>query len=602
MRNAETVLTVIHERGRRKLPLGDLYRQLYNPDLYLCAYGRIYSNDGAMTPGTTKETVDGMSLAKIRSLIDDIRHERYRWTPVRRIHIPKKNGKTRPLGIPTWTDKLLQEVMRSLMEAYFEPQFSDHSHGFRPDRGCHTALAHIQRSWKGTKWFIEGDIKGCFDNIDHQVLLAILRDTIQDNRFMRLVAGLLEAGYCEQWKRFPTLSGTPQGGILSPLLANIYLDKLDQFVEQIVIPQWSRGQQREPHPEYRQLSHRRGRLLKQGRQDEAEALLRQMQQLPSRNPVDPNYRRLRYVRYADDFLLGFVGSKAEAEQIKRQLAEFLRCQLHLELSPEKTLVTHATSQAARFLGYDVTVQQSNSKHDRRGRRSINGGIALRVPASFVKERCTRYEKHGKAIHRAELLNESGFDIVTLYQGEYRGYVEFYGLAQNLTWLARLHWTMETSLLKTLASKHKISVSQAAKRYRAKRLTPHGPRKCVQVIVKRSGKPPLVTTFGGLSLKRQPHAVIFDRPLPSLSHIPRRTELVARLLADECEVCSSHNQVEVHHVRKLADLKQAGRREKPLWMQIMMARRRKTLILCRRCHEDIHAGCPLRRSTHDATSE
>jgi group II intron reverse transcriptase/maturase len=213
MRNAETVLSIIRERGQRKLPLFDLYRQLFNPDLYLRAYGRLYRNDGAMTQGTTAETVDGMSLAKIEKIIADVREERYRWTPVRRTHIPKKNGKTRALGIPTWSDKLLQEVMRSLLEAYFEPQFSEHSHGFRPERGCHTALVQIQRNWSGTKWFVEGDVRGCFDNIDHSVLLSILRQHIHDNRFLRLVENLLTAGYLEEWRYHPTLSGSPQGGV-----------------------------------------------------------------------------------------------------------------------------------------------------------------------------------------------------------------------------------------------------------------------------------------------------------------------------------------------------------------------------------------------------
>src|SRR6185503_341194 len=241
MRTAETVLNIIRNRGTRGLPLEDVYRQLFNPDLYLMAYGRIYRNDGAMTQGMTDETVDGMSMEKIKRIIEALRFERYRWTPVRRVYIPKKNGKTRPLGIPTWSDKLLQEVMRLILEAYYEAQFSDHSHGFRPDRGCHTALTAIRRHWSGAKWFIEGDIKGCFDNIDHQVLLTIIAEKIYDNRFVRLLGGLLKAGYCEQWKYNPTLSGTPQGGIISPLLANIYMDRLDKFIVEKLIPDYNRG-------------------------------------------------------------------------------------------------------------------------------------------------------------------------------------------------------------------------------------------------------------------------------------------------------------------------------------------------------------------------
>lgn len=216
MRDAETVLGIIRECGRRGLPLEDVYRQLFNPSLYLLAYGKISRNAGALTPGTTAETVDGMSRAKIDAIIEAVRYERYRWAPARRVYIPKANGKRRPLGMPTWSDKLLQEVIRMLLEAYYEPQFSDASHGFRPGRGCHTALQQIRDVWTGTTWFIEGDISGCFDTIDHAVLLSILRERIKDNRFLGLIDGLLRAGYLEEWRYHKTYSGTPQGGIVSP--------------------------------------------------------------------------------------------------------------------------------------------------------------------------------------------------------------------------------------------------------------------------------------------------------------------------------------------------------------------------------------------------
>ena len=241
MQDAETVLNVIRERGERGLPLENIYRLLYNRNLYLRAYGRLYSNQGAMTKGTTAETVDGMSLAKIDRIIDALRYERFRWTPVRRVNIPKPNGKTRPLGIPTWTDKLLQEVIRMILEAYYEPQFSDRSHGFRPDRGCHSALSNVTNHWTGVRWFVEGDIKGCFDNIDHEVMLSVLGEKLHDNRFLRLLKYLLKAGYMEDWKYGRTLSGTPQGGVVSPVLANVYLDRLDKFVETMLIPTYTRG-------------------------------------------------------------------------------------------------------------------------------------------------------------------------------------------------------------------------------------------------------------------------------------------------------------------------------------------------------------------------
>lgn len=584
MRTTETVLGIIQERGKRGLPLEDVYRQLFNPALYLNAYGRIYRNDGAMTPGTTPETVDAMSMRKIETIIEALRHERYRWTPVRRVEIPKKNGKTRPLGIPTWSDKLLQEVVRSILEAYYEPQFSDTSHGFRTGRGCHTALTTIHDEWSGTVWFIEGDIKGCFDNIDHTVLLSILRDKIHDNRFLRLIENLLRAGYVEQWAYKPTLSGTPQGGIVSPLLANIYLDKLDQYVTSTIQPAYTHGKRRAVNMEYRAWIQRQYRARKRGVHVETKAYKKAFKRLPSQDVNDPNYRRLRYIRYADDFILGFIGSHSEAENIKAQLTTFLRDNLKLELSEEKTLITQAKTQMARFLGYDIHAQYS------RTRRTVNGIIALRIPPEFIESRRARYLRNGKPMPTPELLHGSDYEAVQRYQSEYRGYVEFYALAQNIAWLNHLKYTMETSLLKTLANKHKSTVAAMAQKYQATSLTPNGPRKCLRVIVNRPGKQPLIAQFGGISLARKKAAIINDRPQPTFIS---KTDLVQRLEAETCEACGSRIDVEVHHIRKLSDLKRSGRKAKPDWMRIMIARQRKTMVLCRPCHVDLHAGRPLR---------
>lgn len=384
MQSAATVLGVLRERGRRGLPLDELYRQLFNPQLYLLAYGRIYANHGAMTPGVTQETVDGMSQAKIGRIIAAMRHERYRFAPVRRVHIPKKNGKTRPLGLPTWSDKLVGEVVRLLLEAYYEPAFSDRSHGFRPRRGCHTALREIANTWTGTAWFIEGDVADCFGSLDHDVMVTILSEKIHDNRFLRLVRNMLTAGYLEDWKWGATLSGAPQGGVASPVLSSIYLHKLDQFVETVLIPEYTRGGRRARNPAYLDLQNQLAKARRRGDRPLARALRRRMVSLPSADPDDPGYRRLRYCRYADDHLLGFTGPKAEAEEIKQRLAEFLRDDLKLELSQDKTLITHARTGAARFLGYEITVQHANRKISRGGRithglRATNGKIRLRVP-------------------------------------------------------------------------------------------------------------------------------------------------------------------------------------------------------------------------------
>ena len=586
MRNAETVLNVIRERGKQGLPLGDVYRQLYNPALYLLAYSRIYANKGALTEGATPETADGMSLTKIQRIIDDLRDERYHWTPVRRVTIPKKNGKTRPLGIPRWSDKLLQEVIRLILEAYYEPQFAPSSHGFCPERGCHTALQSVQQTWKGTKWFIEGDIRGCFDNIHHDTLMAILKEKIVDNRFLRLIHNLLKAGVMEEWRYQATTSGVPQGGIVSPILTNIYLDKLDQFVERELIPQQTRGEERARNPEYQALCKHAWYLKKKGRIEEARAWKKQYQTMPTGDPNDPQYRRLRYIRYADDFLLGFIGTHQEAEAIKAKLETFMRETLHMELSSEKTLITHARTQAAKFLGYEIVAQHCDCKR-RDNRRTINGYIGLRIPARFIEERCVRFMRDGKPIHRPELLNESDYTIVSQYQAMYRGYVEYYRLAYNVHWLAKLHWVMQVSLLKTLAAKHKSTVTKMCKLHKRRVMTPEGERTCIEVVVPRDGKRPLVARFGGIPLIRNPHAVITDCPI-EIRRWPTN-ELLTRLLADECELCGATQDVEVHHIRALKDLKRYGKKERPLWVQNMAAKRRKTLVVCRACHLAIHNG-------------
>lgn len=300
MRTAQNILELIRARGEKRLPLERVYRLLYCPDLYLMAYGKIYRNDGAMTCGVTEETADAMSLDTIATIIDAIRHERYRWCPARRTYIPKKEGKRRPLGIQAWSDKLLQEVLRLILSAYFEPQFSTHSHGFRPGRGCHTALRDIYHTWPGTVWFIEGDISKCFDSLAHTIVVARLRQHIHDERFIRLISNLLQAGYLEDWRWHATYSGAPQGSIVSPVLSNLYLDALDSFVETELIPTYTRGARRKANPAYGQLSHRASYLARTGKLQAALALRRQMQQLPSIVPDDPDYRRLRYCRYADD--------------------------------------------------------------------------------------------------------------------------------------------------------------------------------------------------------------------------------------------------------------------------------------------------------------
>ena len=583
MQNAETVLSVLRERGRRGLPCDELYRQLFNPQLYLLAYGRIYSNHGAMTPGTTQETADGMSMEKIGRIIDAIRHERYRFSPAKRIYVPKKNGKLRPLGLPTWSDKLVGEVVRLLLEAYYEPQFSDHSHGFRPGRGCHTALREVANTWTGTTWFIEGDIADCFGSLDHEVMISILAEKIHDERFLRLIHNMLKAGYLEDWKWNATHSGAPQGGVVSPILSNIYLHKLDTYVETVLILQHTRGERRRLNIDYKRLADSRRWAQRKGDRVKARELRRNMQAMPRSDPNDPNFRRLRYCRYADDHLLGFAGPKAEAERIKDQLTGFLRDNLKLELSAEKTLITHARTRAARFLGYEVITQHNDS-----GYRAVNGKIALRVPGDVITAKRATYMKRGKPTIKAPLLNLDDYNIVKIYGAEFRGIAQYYLLATNVWKLDRLKWVIQTSMLATLARKHTSTVTKIAAKHRTKIQTPHGLRTCYEARIERVGKQPLVARFGGIPLARDRHAVLIDRV--SRPTLVTRKELVTRLLKRRCELCQTGGEVQVHQVRKLASLGGPGPGQ-PDWAAHMARKRRKTLVVCTPCHDAIHKGQP-----------
>jgi group II intron reverse transcriptase/maturase len=589
MRSADAIIDIHQKRGAAGLPLERVYKHLFNPELFLRAYGKIYRNVGAMTKGSTEETVDGMSLQKIHSIIGLLQVERYQWTPVRRTHIPKANGKLRPLGIPTWGDKLVQEVLRSLLEPYYEQRFSDHSHGFRPQRSCHSALNEIQKTWKGTVWFIEGDIKGCFDNIDHTVLLKIIQRDIQDGRIVRLIEGLLKAGYMEDWRYYDTLSGTPQGGIISPLLANVYLNDLDKFVEDTLIPVYTRGTRRRYNPEYGRLGHRIATARKRGEADTLSQLTQQRRELKSVDPVDPGYRRLRYVRYADDFLLGFVGPKKEAEEIRERLGEWLETNLKLTLSKEKTLVTHAGDEKARFLGYEIKATRGNSLIDNTGKRAANGNIALLMPQKAAHKYRDLYSKGGKILHRAELLAETDYTILQRYQGVLQGVYNFYCMAVNVSRrMSDVKWVLEISLSKTLASKLKIKVNEVYRRYECEILG----LKALRAVLQRPDKEPLTAVFGGISFARRPEGLGYiDFRTESAWFAPgdNRSEVVARMLAGKCELCECEGPVQVHHIRKLADIDRPGRRPKEGWERVMSARKRKTLVVCENCHQRIHAG-------------
>lgn len=598
MQTAETVLSILKQKSKQdeSYVYERIYRNFFNENFFMRAYQKIHAKQGNMAPGTDNKTIDGFSKKQVSKLIELLKGERYTPSPVRRTYIPKKNGKLRPLGIPTFSDKLVQEVIRQILEAIYEPVFSDNSHGFRPNKSCHTALHQIKSTCRGTNWVIEGDITACFDNIDHEILLKILSRKIRDGRFLELIRRFLKAGYLEFHQRHNSLSGTPQGGIISPILANIYLHEFDKFMEGITA-EYSKGKTRCPLHEYQVLSRRRTSALKRGQEETADKYLRQMQSIPALDPMDKNYLRAKYVRYADDFVVCIIGSRMMAEEIKNKIAGFMNDELHLELSPEKTKITNLSSENVRFLGYDISKSKENTKQviDSIGRkkRSVNGTIQLLVPGQVIQEKLKFFRKRGKSYPYVARVNLPIMDIINLYNAEIRGLYNYYCLATDVSKkLATFKFFHYYSMIKTIARKEKSTVRKVIQKYgiNVPRKVGTGTVRIVGIRYNTKHGQKTMTYFNdSLKKKNKPEGVCSD----NFGQIFSGGQLMKRMSANRCELCGTvTDDIQIHHVRKLKDIvKKYRKRGKavPEWVRMMSVIKRKTLAVCHDCHVKIHNG-------------
>lgn len=597
MEKSERVLKALSDHSQSSdYKYERLYRYLFSEEMFAVAYQRIYAKQGNMTPGTDGKTIDEMSLERIERLIVSLKDESYQPHPARRVYIPKKNGKKRPLGIPSFEDKLVQEVVRLLLEAIYEGHFEGTSHGFRPHRSCHTALGMIQKSFAGAKWFIEGDIKGFFDNIDHNVLISILRERISDERFLRLIRKFLNAGYVEDWKYNKTYSGTPQGGIVSPILANIYLDKFDKYIKEYAA-KFRKGDRRSINPNYWRLNNKKNRLkqklqktsdeqMRKSYLYEIAQLSKQMLSIPHKDAMDADFRRLQYVRYADDFLISVIGSKSECETIKADITQFMREQLKLELSDEKTLITHAQDKA-KFLGYEIFIRKSDAvKRNKDGvlKRDFNGAVVLTLNSAVIQKKLTEYNAlevrniDGKDIWwskpRRYMTPMKPEDILAQYNAEIRGLYNYYSLATNVSKeCASFAFIMKMSMFKTLGWKLNTSARKVRQKYQKDKdfVIPYNDAK---------GKQKYRVFYNeGFKKRNAQFDVDYDK-LPQTMYVPYPS-LVERLKDGRCELCGKEGKVVMHHVRNLTKLKGCNE-----WEKLMLKRHRKTLVVCEDCNSMI----------------
>ncbi|QFT90052.1 Group II intron-encoded protein LtrA [Bacillus sp. THAF10] len=600
MRNPKVVLSNLTSKAKEEnYSFERLYRNLYNIEFYLEAYAKIYPNKGSSTKGINNDTIDGMSIIRMESLIEKLKDQTYQPKPARRTYIPKKNGKLRALGLPTFEDKLIQEVVRRILESIYEPQFSNHSHGFRTNRSCHTALKEIRNTFTGTRWFVEGDIKSFFDNIDHHVLIQLLRKRIKDEKFINLIWKFLRAGYVEDWVLHKTYSGTPQGGIISPLLSNIYLHDLDKYVEQYS-ERYNKSEKRAHNLVYHTIASKIAKRKSNNKRDwetlsekekseklkELKALYKELQSHDSKDLFDPNYRRIKYVRYADDFIIGVIGSKNEAEQIKQDLTDFLVMELKLELSAEKTLITHSEKNA-RFLSYDIRVARDWHRMKMPNgtkKRKFNYQTKLFVPhEKYIKKLVDLgalkigNSNGWKPVHRPYLVHNDDLEILRTYNAEIEGLYNYYCLASNVHVLQSFRQTMKYSMIKTYANKYKTTVSKTIAKYNI--YGSFGVR-----YETKEGKKTAYFTEKRMEKSREVKHRKIDTVELTFAY-GGRTSLIDRLLAEKCEWCGTSGvPLEMHHIHKLKDLDGKKR-----WEQHMIARRRKTIAMCVPCHHNLHNG-------------
>jgi group II intron reverse transcriptase/maturase len=598
-------LEALGDLSRQGKRMNGLYRLMESPELWLQAYAKVHANAGATTKGVDQVTMDGFSMERVAKIIALLKENRYRFKPVRRAYIPKANGKSRPLGVPSGDDKLVQEVVRALLERIYEPVFSDYAHGFRPQRSCHTALRHMQRTWSGVIWLVDLDIQSFYDRIDHEVLITLLERKIDDHRFIALIKAMLKAGYVEDWVFHRTYSGAPQGGICSPIYANVVLHELDQFME-ATQASYHRGKSRAANPAYRAYTEKirslRGHITRKRGQGETEspeirALKRRIQELdaarktlPAGDPLDMGYRRLRYCRYADDIAIGLIGPKDDARHVMDQVKCFLVEHLHLHTADEKSGIYHA-SEGIRFLGYDVRTYSCGRvrKVKRRGSpfytlcRTVAKDVQLHVPREKVRAFCPR-KGYGdwdrlRSIHKPGWLSRSDVEIIQAYNAELRGFANYYSLAVDVKQvLNRLEYLWKGSLWKTLANKHQTSLGKIAERLK------HG--RDYRYRYRVNGGERHLKLYALKDLKQPSKLWAMVDVEPSIAQYTwSRTEIVQRLNAQRCEYCGQDvGYFEVHHVRKLKDLDGKER-----WQQAMATMHRKTLVLCHVCHDLLHKG-------------
>lgn len=549
----------------------DLYKLLCSREMLQLSYENIKSNPGNMTPSMTPETLDGISNEELDKIVSRLQDESFQFRTSKRTKIPKASGGERPLTIAPPRDKLVQEAMRLILNSIYEPLFHEVSHGFRPNKGCHSALKHINQKFQHTTWMIEGDIEKCFDQINHHKLMEVIENKIEDRKFTKLIWKSLRAGYFESRTYKHNIIGTFQGSIISPILANIYLHKLDTEVE-IIGKNYNRGNCSKVNPSYNQLRYKERVMRMQGEIEKANEIAKNKLRTRYSLFEDDNYKKIAYVRYADDWLVGVKGSKEDAKKICDQIGNTLGS-LNLTLSKTKTKITNINKKKALFLGTFI----SRGKHTTFSRMKSNSSIKrnsrrLRFEAPLdrisKKLRESEFLKYNKSYPKFIWMSMTHRQIINRYNAVLRGLLNYYKFAHNYGTLAsRVEYWLRGSCAKLLAAKYSLGTQNKVFEKFGKSM------KCPESTIEFK-KPSYKITLKFLT-KLNPNGVIQGiYSYKSLSTLDNR----------KCSVCDSEHRVEMHHIRALKDLK-----GKSIVDTMMIKAKRKQIPLCRECHMKKHRG-------------
>lgn len=577
----------------------NLYKLLCNENLLIKAYQNVRSNAGGMTPGADGLTLDGFNQEVIDNLIEDLKSEKFKFTSVKRVYIPKSNGKTRPLGIPSGRDKVVQEAMRILLEVIYEGKFSDLSHGFRPNRSCHTALKQISK-WNGITWMIEGDIKGFFDNVNHTLLAGFLQKHIKDQRFIDLYWKLVRAGYIDDGVKYNTFNGVPQGGIVSPILSNIYLHEFDTYVQEL-IEEFSSKEKNisKVNPKIVNFSNKLSTLNDEYQSTKDINILKEIKELRAERNALPsrirNESRIWYVRYADDWVIGLVGDKELAKKLKDLCKAYLKEKLELELSEEKTKITNVTINDVRFLGVDI--RRNVSEESKIVYRTVKGRtiksrisysrLYFYVPVQTILDKLTiagfiktYTDDNGNtklvpnAITKWIFLDHRS--IILRYNAVIRGLINYYGFVDNLySFHPIVNLFLHHSCAKTLARKFNLdNRAKAFKEFgRFLEAPGEGKLKAMGLYAPKHFKKNIKILQKHKTVKIDPFDVV---------NWNLRTQIG---FFEPCWVCGMENDTEMHHVKHLrkAGVKPDG------FTALMSTLNRKQIPVCKSCHNKIHQG-------------